>query len=86
MAGPLNIQLIVYLLGLVEHVRNRERLLTEDEVAYIFQVDQKTIARWRKAGLIDYVTFEGSIIRYRWDHVDRRIASSERIAERLKAA
>jgi len=81
-----NIQLMVILITLVQHVRNRERLLTEDEVAYLFGVDIQTVRKWRKEGLIGCVIFEGSIIRYKWEHVEARIESCERVARRLRAA
>jgi helix-turn-helix protein len=73
----LNVKLIAVLLTLVEHVRNRDRLYTENEVAYVLNVSPATVRRWRIARLISCVNFEGGVIRYRWEHIERRIEDCE---------
>lgn len=76
-----NIQLIAILLMLVEHVRNRDRLFTEHEVAYLLSVAESTVRGWRKEGLISYVSFEGGAIRFKWEHIEQRIAACEQLSK-----
>jgi hypothetical protein len=77
MNAQLNIKLIATLLSLVDHVRNQDRLFTEQEVAYVLNVSVTTVRYWRKEGLISYVSFEGGAIRFRWEHIESRIADCE---------
>jgi excisionase family DNA binding protein len=48
-----------------ENSRELERLLTPGEVAAMFRVDPKTVARWAKAGKISSVRTLGGHRRYR---------------------
>jgi helix-turn-helix protein len=73
----LNVKLIAVLLCLVEDARSRDRLFTEEEVAYVLNVNCRTVQRWRSEGLISYVSFEGGAIRYRWEHIESRIEACE---------
>lgn len=58
-----------------------ERLLTPAEVAAVFGVDPKTVARWAQAGRLPYLRTLGGHRRYRQSDVDRLVATTE--ADRL---
>lgn len=46
-----------------------DRLLTSPEVAALFRVDPKTVARWAKAGRISSIKTPGGHRRYRESEV-----------------
>lgn len=46
-------------------MRNLEKLLTPREVAALFRVDPKTVARWAQAGKLSYSRTLGGHRRYR---------------------
>lgn len=75
-----NIKLTSILLVLIQHVRNERRLYTEEEAAYIFGVSVTTMARWRQSGTISYVNLGGDIIRYRWEHIQSRMESCQKLS------
>jgi excisionase family DNA binding protein len=46
-----------------------QRLLTASEVAALFRVDPKTVARWAKQGKLNCIRTLGGHRRYRYDEV-----------------
>jgi predicted site-specific integrase-resolvase len=80
MDGQLNVKLIAILMVLVQHVRNERRLYTEEEAAYIFGVHITTMARWRQSGAISYLNLGGDLIRYRWEHLESRMESCQKLS------
>lgn len=57
-------------------VENPDRLLTPGEVAILFRVDPKTVARWAAAGRIGSVRLPGGHRRFRTSEV-RRLLNGE---------
>ena len=53
-----------------------DALLTPSEVALLFGVDPKTIARWSRAGLLSAVRTPGGHRRFRESEVRARLAQS----------
>lgn len=80
MESQINIKLICTLMVLIQHVRNERRLYTEEEAAYIFGVHVTTMARWRQTGAISYLNLGGDLIRYRWEHIQSRIESCQKLS------
>lgn len=54
---------------------SEERLLTGREVADLFRVDAKTVARWAAAGKLEAIRTPGGHRRYREPEVLRLMAS-----------
>jgi excisionase family DNA binding protein len=54
-----------------------DELLTPQEVADIFKVDVKTVARWAKDGKLTYFRTLGGHRRYRLDDVEALIKTRE---------
>jgi len=54
-----------------QNTPNRDRLLTPAEVADLFRVDPKTVARWHKTGKLDATKTLGGHRRYRESDVRR---------------
>lgn len=52
------------------------RLMTSVEVAAVFKVDPKTVARWARAGKITSLTTLGGNRRYRVSDVEEALAAS----------
>lgn len=50
---------------LVTDVLNDDPLLTSAEVAALFRVDKKTVARWAKAGRLPSMKTPGGHVRFR---------------------
>jgi hypothetical protein len=80
MEAQLNIKLITILTVLIQHVRNERRLYTEEEAAYIFGVSATTMSRWRQSGAITYLNLGGDLIRYRWEHIESRMNSCQKLS------
>jgi excisionase family DNA binding protein len=51
-------------------MQDEDRLLTPGEVAAIFRVDAKTVARWAQTGRIRSIRTPGGQRRFRQDEVD----------------
>lgn len=70
MNGPLNLQLTMYLVALVEHVRNKERVLDVNEAAYILNRSSRTIKRWCEARKITHRKFPSGEIGFLWEDIE----------------
>jgi excisionase family DNA binding protein len=59
-----------------------ERLLRSDEVATVFHVDRKTVARWAAAGRISSIRTPGGYLRFRETEVRALLQASESVTPR----
>ncbi len=57
-------------------VKEEDELLTSGEVASLFRVDPKTVARWAKAGKIASITTPGGRKRFRESEVRRLLGEN----------
>lgn len=62
-----------------------EPLLTPGEVAAMFRVDPKTVARWAAAGRIARIRTPGGHSRYRESEIRALLETEEEQAERERA-
>jgi predicted site-specific integrase-resolvase len=69
------------LLKALVSVLDERRLMSETDVAEIFDVGPRTVRRWRNSGYIGYYWLEGGDVRYSLDQVNRRKAEMERTLE-----
>lgn len=65
-------------------MEQRDTLLTTGEVATIFRVDPKTVARWAKAGKLSFVRTPGGHRRYKASEVNALFEEGSTTATNLE--
>ena len=63
------------------NIKIEPMLFTKKEAAELLKVSVRTIDNWMKNNLISYVSFEGGAIRFRREHIERRIADCEKLSK-----
>ena len=75
----LNLQLIAILLVTIGHTREKNRVLTEEEMAFKLGIAPRTLRDWRnqEPPAIEYLRLPGGDVRYTQRHYEKFLADCE---------